>query len=266
MTAPDHGVDLLLRRATDDLRPDVDLLVAGGITRGRTRQRRARIGTAVAAVAVFGVIGAAAAVVPQLGNPDAAREIDIASEPTATSTTPPVPVEDERAKKEAQRELRNQPAPLTAALAVDVTDLAQTIASLAEGHEVSQPLTGMPYALVDEAQEKIAHLHVDGMLTTVSFTRSSSAFEWECQQGAELGNRVCTQLADGSWQQLWGPDTADQVTAQGVVLWRHGFAVNVISYNAAEGKDVAPIQPAPALSHAELTTIATSDVWFTPVG
>ena len=70
MTAPDHGVDLLLRRATDDLHPDVDLLVAGGITRGRSRQRRARIGTAVAAVGVFGVIGAAAAVVPRLGNPD----------------------------------------------------------------------------------------------------------------------------------------------------------------------------------------------------
>lgn len=259
MTAPDHGVDLLLRRATDDLRPDVDHLVAGGITRGRTRQRRARIGTAVAAVAVFGVIGAAAAVVPQLGNPDAARQTDIASD---TTTTPPVPVEDEQAEKQTLRELRNRPAPMTAALAVKAADFAQTIASLAPGHEVTQPLVEAPYPLVDEAEEQIAHVRVDGMLATLSIMRSSAAIEFECQQGAELGNRICTQLADGAWQLTWGPDTADQVTAQGVTVWRHGFAVSVLAYNAAEGKDVAPIRPDPVLSLDELTAIAISDVWF----
>ncbi|MEO5664327.1 MAG: hypothetical protein ABIR39_13680 [Nocardioides sp.] len=262
MTGPDNGVDLLLRRATDNLRPDVDRLVAGGITRGRTRQRRARIGTAVAAVAVFGVIGAAAAVVPLGGSPDSARHTDIASDPTTTSTTPPAPVEDTKAQKKEDRELREVPAPLTATLAVGVADFAQTIASLAPGHEVTQPLTETSYPLVDEVEEQIAHFGVDGMLATVTIMRSSSAFEWECRQGAELGNRVCTQLADGAWQQVWGPDTADQVTAQGVTVWRHGFAVSVLSYNAAEGKDLAPLQPEPALSLAELTAIATSDVWF----
>ena len=266
MTAPDHGVDLLLRRATDDLHPDVDLLVAGGITRGRSRQRRARIGTAVAAVAVFGVIGAAAAVVPQRGNPDAARQTDLASDTTTTSTTPPVPVEDKRAERQTLRELRNRPAPMTAALAVNAADFAQTIASLAPGHEVTQPLVEAPYPLVDEAEEQIAHFRVDGMLATLSIMRSSAAIEFECQQGAELGNRICTQLADGAWQLTWGPDTADQVTAQGVSVWRHGFAVSVLAYNAAGGKDVAPLQTDPALSLAELTAIATSDVWFTPVG
>lgn len=45
-------------------------------------------------------------------------------------------------------------------------------------------------------------------------------------------------------------------------MWRHGFAVSVLAYNAAEGKDVAPLQPDPALSLHELAAIATSDVWF----
>ncbi|UUZ61343.1 hypothetical protein [Nocardioides sp. B-3] len=123
-------------------------------------------------------------------------------------------------------------------------------------------LTVAPYPLVDETAEKIAHFRVDGMLASVVITQSTSAFEWECQQGAELGNRVCTQLPDGSRQQVWGPDTADRVTAQGVTVWRHGYAPAVLAYNAPEGKEVAPVQPGPALSPAELTTIATSDVWF----
>ena len=66
MSPHDSGVTELLRRASDDLAPDVDRLVRGGITRGRSRQRRARIGTTVASLAVFGVVGALAAVVPQL--------------------------------------------------------------------------------------------------------------------------------------------------------------------------------------------------------
>ena len=46
MPTDDTGVTELLRRASDGLTPDVDRLVSGGITRGRSRQRRARIGTA----------------------------------------------------------------------------------------------------------------------------------------------------------------------------------------------------------------------------
>ena len=65
MSPHDSGVTELLRRASDDLAPDVDRLVSGGITRGRSRQRRARIGTTVASLAVIGVVGVLAAVVPR---------------------------------------------------------------------------------------------------------------------------------------------------------------------------------------------------------
>ena len=58
------------------------------------------------------------------------------------------------------------------------------------------------------------------------------------------------------------PTTADQVTAQGVWVWRHGYVVDAISYNAAEGKDVAPLMDAPPISLDQLTEIARSDVWF----
>ena len=35
-----------------------------------------------------------------------------------------------------------------------------------------------------------------------------------------------------------------------------------MSYNAAEGKDVAPLTDAPPISLDQLTEIANSDVWF----
>ena len=76
----DSGVTELLHRASDDLTPDVDRLVSGGIARGRTRQRRARIGTTVASLAVIGVVGGLAVVVPRLDGPDSARDLGIATD------------------------------------------------------------------------------------------------------------------------------------------------------------------------------------------
>ena len=97
MTTPDHGVDLLLRQTAQDLAlPDVDRLVAGGVTRGRTRRRRARVGTTFASVASR---RRAALVVPQLGgDPQTARDPrpvqPAASGPTAGSpdVAPPADV------------------------------------------------------------------------------------------------------------------------------------------------------------------------------
>jgi hypothetical protein len=79
MSIDDTGVTELLRRASDGLTPDVDRLVSGGIARGRQRRRRARIGTTVASLAVIGVVGGLAVVVPRLGEADSARDPGIAS-------------------------------------------------------------------------------------------------------------------------------------------------------------------------------------------
>lgn len=259
MSSQDNGVVALLRRASEDLAPDVEHLVAGGISRGRSRQRRARIGTAVASVAVIGVVGGLAIVVPQLGaSPDSAREAGFADGGAKAAA------EKERTLRKklrkAEQALRDQPAPITATLAVGATDFPTTVASLAPGHEIGAPVTEFPYPLVDDEQERVAHFLTDGTLTTVGITPSSAAIEWECHSGEP--SATCTQLADGAWQQVWGPTTADQVTAQGVVVWRHGFTVSLLSYNAVEGKDVVPLLAEPALSLDELAVIAESEVWF----
>ena len=88
MSPSSDGVTELLRRASDDLAPDVDRLVSGGITRGRSRQRRARIGTTVASLAVIGVVGGLAVVVPQIGGADSARDPGIATDGARAPSRP----------------------------------------------------------------------------------------------------------------------------------------------------------------------------------
>ena len=46
------------------------------------------------------------------------------------------------------------------------------------------------------------------------------------------------------------------------MVWQHGYIANAISYNAPEGKDVAPVVDAPPISLEKLTEIASSEVWF----
>ena len=59
-----HAATRLLDAATDDLRPDVDRIVAGSVGRGRALRRRARLATTLAAAAVIGVTGLAASLLP----------------------------------------------------------------------------------------------------------------------------------------------------------------------------------------------------------
>lgn len=241
MTATDHGVDLLLRRATDDLRPDVDQLVARGISRGRTRRRRARIGTAVAAVAVLGVFGAAAAVVPHLGS--AARDgadPGFASEsPTPIKLAVPTPVRT----------------PVDAELVVPAADVPATVNQLLGTTLADAPLLEPPYGVKDEPRHKTVHFRYDGMLTSVVIE------VWPSPQETCEGSVTCVVREDGSWQNHW-TGTADGVTSQGATVYRHGYSISVLSYNAADGKDSPPLAPVPPLAADQLLQIAGSDVWF----
>lgn len=235
MTLPDSGVDLLLRRATDDLRPDVDRLVAAGITRGRTRQRRVRIGTAVAAVAVFGVIGAGAAVVPQLGpGPDSA------SDPIqpATSTTP------------TPTAAATTLAPATlSVVAADIPEIVDTILA------TDLAAAGDPDETGGDERSRTSSFLYAGMLTTVTIEKGSSTI-------AQCSEVACVELSDGSTFLEWGPTVGDGVTAQGVTWWRRGYQVSAISYNAAEGKESPPLASEPPLSLLQLRVLAGTDVWF----
>ncbi len=152
MSPHDSGVTELLRRASDDLTPDVDRLVRGGITRGRSRQRRARIGTTVASLAVIGVVGALAAVVPQLDGADSARDPGIATEgPSATATPtaePPAPATTERALADFR--------------AAQVPSIVNGIVGTGLAAEPRPTDT-----LADDDDEKIAYFPYDGMEAAV---------------------------------------------------------------------------------------------------
>ena len=52
------------------------------------------------------------------------------------------------------------------------------------------------------------------------------------------------------------------MTAQGATAWRHGYEVSVLSYNAADGKDVTPVMTDPPIDLDTLTAIATSEAWY----
>lgn len=251
MTSPDFGVDMLFRSATDGLHPDIDGLVAAGIDRGRRRRRRHLAGTAVAVVATFGVIGGAVAVVPTL-DATAGRNVSVATgEEAPTPTTPPV---SPTPTPSTTPHLSEPGRPTVPAAAIP-----RRVDALVPGHQVSAPLTAAPYGVRDADSEKIVHFKVDGMLTTLIVSPASASAAYDCTDEAIV---ECRTLADGTVVQLPKPTTADQVTTRGVIAIGKTWMVDVMSYNAAEGKDVVPVQPEPALSEEELVTLATSSSWF----
>jgi hypothetical protein len=106
--------------------------------------------------------------------------------------------------------------------------------------------------------ELVAHFDWQGTLTSVVIEEERPGSRQQCQSGGV----TCTRTPDGDLQLSWGPDEGDGVTAQGVTVWRRGFEISALSYNAADGKDVAPLMDAPPLSKDDLARLASSDVWF----
>ena len=72
---------------------------------------------------------------------------------------------------------------------------------------------------------------------------------------------TCAKV-DGLDVLTYPPTEADQVTAQSVSVWVHGYIVTAMSYHAAEGKDVAPLTDAPPISLDQLMVVASNDAWF----
>lgn len=247
MSPHDSGVTELLRRASDDLTPDVDRLVRGGITRGRSRQRRARIGTTVASLAVIGVVGGLAVVVPQLDGADSARDPGIATEgPSATeepTAEPPAPATTERALADFR--------------AGQVPSMVNGIVGTQLGAE-SRPTD----TVVGDDDEKLAYFSYDGMQAAVVVQLNQLLSVARCEEVNAHLDGACVELADGTVQLTWGPTLADGVTCQGVSAYRYGYVVSASSCNAATSKDSPPLAPQPPLSLEQLARIATSEVWF----
>lgn len=261
----DHpsGVTDLLQRATDDLEVPASQLVAGGVTRGRALRRRQRIGTAVAAAAVFGVIGATAAVVPSLLDGEGrASDAGFARQRGAGETTPAVPEGTRSGDDVGETDPTVTPRAGAPALTVAAADIPAAVETVLGSDDAGDPLAVPPYPLEDGPHEKIVHFLWKGMLATVIIEPVAISDSADCAN-VKVDQGECTPLGGGRLATYWGPDTADGVTAHGVVVWSgRGHRVSVLTYNASAGKDVAPLQPAPGMTRAEMETIAASDVWF----
>ncbi|KQV77492.1 hypothetical protein ASC64_01185 [Nocardioides sp. Root122] len=251
MTAHDTGVTELLRRASDGLTPDVDRLVVGGITRGRSRQRRARIGTTVASLAVIGVVGGLAAVVPRLGAADSAPDPGFATDGSATATQAPT-VSPTAPAEPADVELAGFGADEMPAMVVDLIGT--------KWGERPEPTV----SVVDQPDLKRVEFTYDGMLTTLGLERAEPLDERTCaQQAGQIGG-VCVLAPPSEPMIRWGPTLADGVTCQGANQFRGGWEIYVTSCNAAVAKDSTTLADAPPITIPELVDIATSDVWFAP--
>jgi hypothetical protein len=251
MNPTDHHLETLFRDSTSDLKPDVADLVAGGIGRGRSRRRRQGIGAALGAVAVVGVIGVAASVAPGLvDEPDSAPGFAATADPVKPAAepdvTPPRPGPD-AALAIAARDIPGEVATL---LAPDLPHALENLGPILEDD---------PYPLVNDARTKIVHFRWDGTLTTFIIEPASGLAS--CEEFAAEGDGGC-EVVDGLETLTWGPTLGDGVTAQGVQVWQHGYAVSALSYNAPDGKDVPPVLAAPPISLEQLTQLATSEAWF----
>jgi hypothetical protein len=239
----DHEITALMERAGSGLRPEVAELVAAGAARGRTTRRRRRVGTALASVAVVGVVGAGLAATQLYPGSGDTVVVDPAGAPSGKVA--PTPTTAGRRG--------TQPAP-DAALALDAQGIHDEIATTLPG-DSGPILTDDPFPVVETEHDRILHFRYEGTLT--SFVIEPARGRASCAEQS----KAC-QVVDGTETLVWGPTTADQVTAQGVSVWRHGYIVSVLSYNAADGKDVAPLMADPAISLETLTDIAMSDAWY----
>jgi hypothetical protein len=243
----DDQITTLLRDSTEGLEPDVLDLVAGGVARGQRSRRRRRAGTALAAA---GLVGALAVAVSIANGPSSIDgQVADSAKGTPAKTKPATPPKSE-----------GGPTP-DAALAVDAVDVPAKFAELLPSGNVGPVLTQAPYPVVNEPDQRIAHFLVEGTLT--SFIIEPAAGMETCQQQArDAGHGVKCESKGGLDVLTLPPTTADQVTAQSVSVWKHGYIVTDLSYNAAEGKDVAPVMDQPAIGLDKLTEIASSDAWF----
>ncbi len=193
---------------------------------------------------MIGVIGVAASVAPGLGHGDSAPAFADDPKPTKPVPEPAAPEPDNRPD---------------AALGIAAVNIPGQFAAMLPAGELGAVLTDDPYPLVNTKDERIVHFLWDGTLTTFIIEPASGL--GSCEEFAAQGDGVC-QVVGGLETLTWGPTTADEVTSQGVEVWQHGYVVSALSYNAPDGKDVAPVVDAPPVSLEQLTQLVRSEVWF----
>ncbi|SEB83069.1 hypothetical protein SAMN04489844_1149 [Nocardioides exalbidus] len=260
MSQHDTGVTELLRRASDDLAPDVDRLVSGGVSRGRSRQRRARIGTTVASLAVIGVVGWLATVVPLLGDPDSARDPEIAD---GTGRTAGTQAADPDRPPPAE-ELRPLVSP--DAMATTLQELTgATAVRRVEVDESAQDLVRLYYATVDGAQVSF-HIRWYNNPLVVEDGGDPLAPSDVCEPAPDVD---CTTLPDGSRllreevRPSGGTGVSETFLERSLTLaTSDGWQIDVIARNTTDEKQGDVVAGEPVLTMAEMEALAVSDAWF----
>ena len=232
----------LLERATRDLTPDLEALVAGGVRRGRIRQRRRRVASTVA--------GAATAVLVVAVGWQVVGGDDVGSRGIDPATTVPSAV--------------NPSAPVRAELAVTTEQVPTTFASLEPG-EVSAPSTRSG---PDEAP--VVDFTWNGFGVRVGITPD----DYVSGESVPDPARRCAEQSDGescrpgpggtiisTWSST-SPPVDGGTTVRSVSVYRpDGWDVLVMAYNGP-GKEGPVTAEQPPFDLQELERIAASDAWF----
>lgn len=239
----------LLRRATEDLSPDTRTLVTGGLERGRRRQRRRRVTAGLAAATASVALGIGSWQLLDTAEVSG-RGVDPAA-PTQTPSTTSASAEPER-----------EPTP-TVDLAVTTADVPTAFASL-EGGEVSAP---GPKSGPDAAP--VVDFTWNGFGVRVGITPddyvSGQREPDPAVRCAEQTNDRCRPRPDGtvvSTTSGTNPAVDGGTRLRSVIVFRpDGWDVLVMAYNGPD-KEGPVLADEPPFDVAELTRIASSDVWF----
>ncbi len=247
----------LLHRATRDLVPDVDALVAGGLQRGLVRRRRRRTAAAVGAGAAAVLVTAGAL---QLLGDDSVRGRVVlpADTPSATPTTPTTRPSSPAPTPSAGPTAR-------ARLAVTTEQVPATFASLEPGRvSAPEPKSGPDSAPVVDFTWNGFGIRV-GLTPDDYATGERVTDPWlRCNEDSPAPDS-CRPGPDGSVVSTSAgvnPPVDGGATVWSAQVFRaDGWDVLVMEYNGP-GKEGPPTADRPPFSVEELLTIAASDVWF----
>ena len=250
----DQRLPDLMNRAVSTLDPHTGRLVAGGIARGKTRRRRRYVGLGAEVVMSAAVLAALVVVAMQFVT---ARPHGSATQPALAPTSPTVP----------------PPPKSTPVRAVAVTPqiAAQTLIDLVPrylGKVGIDKLTGRsaPGQALTEVVIDDGHgaAQVDVAFSYPVNGQSSTTFVCDDPSADKSG---CSTTADGTklWAQQGYEYPADP--SRGAREWSvsvlrpNGLQVDLSEWNAPAEKDAPQTRPAPPLTIAQLTAIATSKQW-----
>ncbi|MBZ5738772.1 hypothetical protein [Nocardioides mangrovi] len=241
----------LLRRSTGDLAPDLPGLVAGGLRRGRVRQRRQRVGAVLAASAVVALVGFGSAHLLGDGG-GTSRGVSPAGDPSTTVPTvsPSATTSDEPLER--------------AELAVTTEQVPTTFAGLEPGRVSGpSPKSGPDAAPVVDFTWRGFGIRVG--LTPDDYVDDHAVVDPARRCAEQAGPAQCRPGADATvvtTSSFVNPAADGGTSVRSVTVFRpDGWDVLVMVYNGP-GKDGPVTAAEPPFDLEELERIASSDVWF----